>query len=99
MNEYQILLARAAVKELEALPSKFAIRCSCKKMTPELIEVCPAAEEDDAVSRLEGLIAAGRELDAAIGPFDGDDNHAGQPADVGVAQRLAGESALGSDRH
>ena len=41
----------------------------------------------------EGMVAAGGELDAAVGALDGDDDHAGAAADVGVAEGLAGEGA------
>ncbi len=60
----------------------------------ELLEVGASAEQDDAVADAEGFVARGGELDAAVGPLDGDDDHAGAPADVEFSERQAREWAL-----
>ena len=65
----------------------------------ELVEAGPAAEQDDAVAGFERRVAAGRELDATIGAFDGDHHDAGEAAHVGVTERLAGQRAAGFDRN
>lgn len=63
----------------------------------EVVEVGAAAEDDDGVALGEGEVSAGGEFDGAVGAFDGDDDGAGEAADVGVAQGLAFQGAVVED--
>src|SRR5690348_13749779 len=64
-------------------------RPSLRELPAELVEVCAPAEHDDAVAAGEGLVSRRGELEPAVGALHGDHDHAGAPADVGVAERLA----------
>src|SRR5262249_49627379 len=76
-----------------------AIPVSGHEFLPELIQVRPPAQEDDAVSSREAMVAAGGELDAAVGVLDRDDDHSGKAADVGVAEGQPGQRARLADRY
>src|SRR5208337_5381791 len=67
------------------------------ELLAELVEAGPTAKEYDAVAGFERLVAAGGELDTTVGALDGHHHDSGKAADVGVAECLAGQGAIGVD--
>src|SRR5262249_45974268 len=84
--------------------AKSATCCSSRRSLVEvflakLIKMHAAAQQDEAITADEDLVARRWEFQAPIAALDGDNNHTGLPLDVGVPQAFAGERARGVQGH